>query len=191
MAYSVANNRSWEMKDSREWRWEEASIWLGGRSSPNLPEARQLINSQLGACFPTKVSIKIKKIVSFSFTYSTVAMREKGKESVWESLLTSSFAPNISKARELKRQAEFKVSLRSQSLEIESLLHPELPTSCYGNTTSATQTLLQWSLDLASAKLLLVLHLASLCCSTPEGSYHTFPAEWTFIQKASYRDKRG
>lgn len=36
-------------------------------------------------------------------------------------------------------ETEFKVSLRSQSLEIESLLHLELPTSCYGNTTSATR----------------------------------------------------
>lgn len=77
-------------------------VRLRRRSSSSLPEARQLINSQLGACFPTKVGIKIRKTVSFSFTYSTVTMREKGDIKGCESLfLTSSFAPNISKAREL------------------------------------------------------------------------------------------
>lgn len=80
MAYSVASSRSWVVKDSREWQEEEASVWLGGRSSPSLPEARQLINSQLGACCLTKVGIKIKKITSFSFTHSTVAMREREKK---------------------------------------------------------------------------------------------------------------
>lgn len=101
-AYSAANNRSWEGKDSRGGRWEAASVRLRRRSSSSLPEARQLINSQLGACFPTKVGIKIRKTVSFSFTYGTVTMREKGDTKGCESLfLTSSFAPNISKAREL------------------------------------------------------------------------------------------
>lgn len=101
-AYSAANNRSWEGKDSRGGRWEAASVRLSRRSSSSLPEARQLINSQLGACFPTKVGIKIRKTVSFSFTYGTVTMREKGDTKGCESLfLTSSFAPNISKAREL------------------------------------------------------------------------------------------
>lgn len=63
-------------------------VRLRRRSSSSLPEARQLINSQLGACFPTKVGIKIRKTVSFSFTYGTGTAREKGDTKGCESLFS-------------------------------------------------------------------------------------------------------
>lgn len=193
MAYSVASSRSWVVKDSREWQEEEASVWLGGRSSPSLPEARQLINSQLGACCLTKVGIKIKKITSFSFTHSTVAMREREKKKACESLFSLPPLPPTFPKPESSRDRQ---SSKSPSGLSPWKLSPFFIWSC-PPVAMVTQHLLPNSAPVVTGFGICQAIAGSASCllrySAPEGSgsSHTFPAEWTFIQKAGYREKRG
>lgn len=156
--------------------WEEIPVQLrGGLSS--LLEARQLINSQLARCFLSKVDI----FLSVFLSYQQYNISEDRK--LWYPLLYFFLCPPHFQSHRALRKGRVKVSFRSQFLEIESLIHLELPSGCHGNTTSATQLCSSghWVWHTPSCCWFCVLPDVLLC--SPRNASHFF-SKGTLIQKA-------